>query len=124
MERFLTDRKRATGLGSGRAGTEKHWQMLMSSMAIVVAAPVFLILFALGLQGTYAEVLAWFGSPFVAITIAVTMVVIVRHVMFEAIEAAEDYVHGTLGQLTIVGITWAAYLLMAVGLFALARMAL
>ncbi|MEM1375348.1 MAG: succinate dehydrogenase [Pseudomonadota bacterium] len=124
MQRFLTDRKRATGLGSGRAGTEHHWQMLMSSLAVVIAAPVFFILFAVGLQRTYAEVLAWFGNPFVAITVAVTMVVILRHVMFEAIEAAEDYVHGTLGQLTIVGITWAAYLLMAVGLFALARMAL
>ncbi|MEM6276926.1 MAG: succinate dehydrogenase [Pseudomonadota bacterium] len=124
MQRYLTDRKRATGLGSGRAGTEHHWQMLMSSLAIVIAAPVFFVLFALGLQGTHAEVIAWFGNPFVAITIAVTMVVILRHVMFEAIEAAEDYVHGTLGQLTIVGVTWAAYLLMAVGLFALARMAL
>ncbi|MCH2077946.1 MAG: succinate dehydrogenase [Rhodobacteraceae bacterium] len=124
MQRYLTDRKRAVGLGSGRAGTEHHWKMMVSSMAIVVAAPVFFILFALGYQLPYAEATAYFGHPAVAITLAVTMVIIIRHVMNEAIEAAEDYVHGTAGQLTIVGITWASYLLMIVGLFALARMAI
>ena len=124
MQRYLTDRKRAVGLGSGRAGTEHHWQMLVSSMAIVVAAPIFFVVFALGFQRPYDEVLAYFGHPAIAVVLAVTMVVIIRHVMNEAIEAAEDYVHGTRGQLTIVGITWASYLVMFAGLFALARMTL
>ncbi|MEL6915143.1 MAG: succinate dehydrogenase [Pseudomonadota bacterium] len=124
MQRYLTDRKRATGLGASRNGTRHHWEMMISSMAVVIVAPVFMITFALGFQGTHEEVLAYFGSPLVAIILAVSLIVLVRHFMNEAIEAAEDYVHGIAGQLTIVGLTWASYLLIGIGLFAIARMAL
>lgn len=124
MQRYLTDWKRATGLGASHGGTEHHWKMLVSSMAIVLVVPIFILTFALGLQGTHAEVVAYFGHPIVAIIMAVSVVVIVRHVMNEAIEAAEDYVHRIAGQLTIVGITWASYILVLIGLFAIARMAI
>ncbi|MEM6478626.1 MAG: succinate dehydrogenase [Pseudomonadota bacterium] len=124
MQRYLTDRKRATGLGASHGGTEHHWQMLVSSMAMVLVVPVFLITFALGLQGTHEDVVAYFSRPLVAIIMAVSLVVIVRHVMNEAVEAAEDYVHGMAGHLTIIGVKWGSYILMLVGLFALARMAL
>ncbi|MEM8591926.1 MAG: succinate dehydrogenase [Pseudomonadota bacterium] len=123
-QRYLTDRKRATGLGAAHHGTEHHWKMLVSSMALVLVAPIFLVTFALGFQGPHADVVAYFGHPVVAIIMAVSLVVIVRHVMNEAVEAAEDYVHGIPGQLTIVGITWASHILIAIGLFAIARMAL
>ncbi|MEL7398861.1 MAG: succinate dehydrogenase [Pseudomonadota bacterium] len=124
MQRYLTDRKRAQGLGSGHDGTHHHWQMLVSSMAIVVVAPIFMITFALGFQGTHAEVVAYFGHPVVAIIMAISLIVIVRHVMNEALEAVEDYVHGITGQLTQVGVTWASWILIGIGLFAIARMAL
>ena len=124
MQRYLTDRKRAIGLGSGHDGTHHHWQMLVSSMAMVIVVPIFLVTFALGFQGGHAQVTAYFGQPLVAIIMAISLIVIVRHVMNEAIEAAEDYVHGIAGQLTIVAVTWASYILIAVGLFAIARMAL
>ncbi|MEL6550329.1 MAG: succinate dehydrogenase [Pseudomonadota bacterium] len=124
MQRYLTDRKRASGLGASHNGTQHHWNMMVSSMAVVVVAPIFLITFALGFQGSYDEIIAYFSSPLVAIIMAVSLIVLIRHFMNEAIEAAEDYVHGVAGQLTIVGITWASYLLIGIGLFAIARMAL
>ena len=124
MERYLTDRKRATGMGSSHGGTKHHWQMLVSSLALVIMAPVFMVTFALGFHGTHAEVVAYFGHPLVAVIMALSLFVIVRHVMHEAVEAAEDYVHGIKGQLTIVSITWASHILIAIGLFAIARMAL
>ncbi|MEO0486204.1 MAG: succinate dehydrogenase, hydrophobic membrane anchor protein [Pseudomonadota bacterium] len=124
MQRFLTDRKRATGLGSGHDGTHHHWQMMVSSMAIVVVAPIFFVTFALGLQGSYEEVVAYFSRPGIAIIMVISLVVIIRHVMHEALEAVEDYVHGVPGKLALVGVTWASYILIFVGLFAIARMAL
>ncbi|MEM6727541.1 MAG: succinate dehydrogenase [Pseudomonadota bacterium] len=124
MQRYLTDRKRATGLGSSHEGTQHHWQMLVSSMAIVLVAPLFMVTFALGFQGTHAEVVAYFSHPVVALIMALSLIVIVRHVMNEAVEAAEDYVHGIPGQLTIVAVRWASHILIAIGLFAIARMAL
>lgn len=123
-QRYLTDRKRAVGLGSGHDGTHHHWHMLVSSMAIFVVAPIFMVTFALGLQGTHEEVIAYFGHPVVAIIMAISLVIIVRHVMHEALEAVEDYVHGLAGKLSIVGVTWASNIIIFIGLFAIARMAL
>ena len=35
---YLTDRKRAQGMGSGRQGTTHHWHMMISSVALIVMA--------------------------------------------------------------------------------------
>ena len=122
--RYLTDRKRAQGLGSSRQGTHHHWQMMVSSVALIVLAPIFVITFGLGLGGTYEEVLAYFGRPFPAIVTGLTVVVAIRHFTYEALEAVEDYVHGTAQKLTLIGLTGLSYALIAIGLFALARIAL
>ena len=121
---YVTDRKRATGLGSGRAGTQHHWQMMVSSMLLGIVIPAFLITFALGLGGTYDDAVAFYGKPIPAIILALSWVVIVRHMMNEALEAIEDYVHGVAGKLTQVATTAFSYTLMAVGVFAVARMAI
>ena len=38
---FLTPRKRATGLGPAHSGTERHWIMTISSVALAVLTPLF-----------------------------------------------------------------------------------
>lgn len=124
MQRYLTDRKRAQGLGAGHDGTMHHWQMMVSSMALVFIVPIFIITFAIGYSGDHAEVVAYFGRPIPAIITALSLIVTIRHVMNETIVAVEDYVPGTAGKITIVVVTWFSYILIAVGLFALARMAL
>lgn len=122
--KFATDRKRALGLGSGREGTHHHWQMMMSSMALVVVAPVFVIAFGHIYGQNHVEVVAYFERPAVAIIVGVSLVVMVLHFMNEVLEAVEDYVHGLTGKLTLVGVRALSYLIIAVGLFALARLAL
>lgn len=121
---FRTDRKTAQGLGSGRSGTEHHWHMMASSLALVVLVPLFIITFGMGLGGTYEEVLAYFGRPFPAIVTALTLVVGVFHLTNEAKAAVEDYMHGAAQKLTLIGLDGFAYALIATGLFALARLAL
>jgi len=121
---YLTDRKRAQGLGAAHQGTHHHWQMMITSMALVVLVPLFIITFGIGLGGTYEEVLAYYGKPFPALVAAATLIVAIYHTMQETIVAVEDYVHGTAGKLTIVAVTVFSYTLMAVGLFAIAKIAL
>ncbi|MEM7471813.1 MAG: succinate dehydrogenase, hydrophobic membrane anchor protein [Pseudomonadota bacterium] len=121
---FLTDRKRAQGAGSGRQGTHHHWQMMVSSVALIVLAPIFVFTFGAGLGGSYEEVLAYFGRPFPAIITALTLIVAVTHFTHEANEAVEDYVHGTAQKLTLIGLQIFAYALIGIGLFAIARIAL
>jgi len=122
--KYMTDRKRVLGLGSGRSGTEHHWQMQVSSMAMVVLMPIFIFTFGIGLGGTYEEVLAYFSRPVPAIITLLTLVVAVLHFRGEAQEAIEDYVHGTAARILMAANTALAYTLIAAGLYALIKLAL
>ena len=122
--RYITDRKRVIGLGSGREGTHHHWQMMVSSILLVPLVPLFVFTFASALGGTYDEVIAHFSRPYPAIISALALVVVILHRMREAHAAIEDYIHGPAGKLTLIATSAFSYALIAVGLFALARMAL
>ncbi|MBP0481464.1 succinate dehydrogenase, hydrophobic membrane anchor protein [Sagittula salina] len=121
---FLTDRKRAQGLGSGRSGTGHHKRMLMTSMALVVLVPLFVFTFGTGLGGSYEETLAFFSRPFPAIVTGLMLVVGILHFNGECQEAVEDYVHGLKGALLSAAVTGFSWLLIAAGLFALVKLAL
>ncbi|MEM8774827.1 MAG: succinate dehydrogenase, hydrophobic membrane anchor protein [Pseudomonadota bacterium] len=122
--KFATDRKRAQGLGSSHEGTHHHWQMIVSSIALVVVAPAFIVTFGLGLGGSYEEVLSYYSRPIPAIVIVLCLIVGILHVMQETIVAIEDYVPGIAGKLTIIGVTAFSYTLIAIGIFAVAKIAL
>ncbi|MCG7626999.1 succinate dehydrogenase, hydrophobic membrane anchor protein [Epibacterium sp. MM17-32] len=122
--RFLTDRKRAEGLGAGGTGTHHHWQMMVTSILLVVLVPAFVITFGLGLGGTYEEVLAYYARPLPAIITGLTLVVGVIHLMRETQVAVEDYVHGLAGKLLLIAVAAFSYTLIAAGLFALVKLAL
>lgn len=121
---YLTDRKRAQGLGSGRQGTHHHWQAMVSSILLVFLVPAFVITFGLGLGGTYEEAVAFYARPLPAIIMALTLVVGIIHLMREAQVAVEDYVHGVAEKLTLVAVAAFSYTMIAVGLFALVKLAL
>ena len=122
--RYMTDRKRAEGLGAARQGTHHHWQMMTGSIALAILMPIFIFTFGSALGGTHAEVAAFFGRPFPAILTALTLVVAVSHFKRETLEAVEDYVHGTTGKLLSFAVSALAYTLIAAGLFALIKLAL
>ena len=122
--RYITDRKRAVGLGSGREGTHHHWQMMVTSMLLVVLVPAFVITVGLGIGGTYEEVVAYFARPLPELITMLSLVVGIFHVMNETNVAVEDYVPGTAGKLTMVAVTAFSYTLMAAGVFAILRIAL
>ena len=122
--RYLTDRKRAQGLGAGREGTHHHWQMMASSTALVFLVPLLVFVFGFALGGTHEEVLAYFSHPFTAIAMGLSLSVCIIHMMREALAAVEDYVHGVAGKLTLMAVTALSYTLIATALFALAKIAL
>ncbi|MEX0283159.1 MAG: succinate dehydrogenase, hydrophobic membrane anchor protein [Paracoccaceae bacterium] len=121
---YLTDRKRAQGLGASSAGTHHHWRMMMISMSLVILVPVFVFTFGGIIGGTHEEVIAAFSRPFPAIVTALGLVVGIYHFKMEIDEAVEDYVHGVTQKLVLTAVSAFSYTLMAVGLFALARIAL
>jgi succinate dehydrogenase / fumarate reductase membrane anchor subunit len=121
---YLTDRKRAQGLGSGRTGTKTHWNAIVTSTLLVPAVPVFVFTVGAGLGGTYEEVLAYFSRPVPAILTALSMIVIVLHTLHEVREAIEDYMHGVSERMATIAATAFAFSLIAAGLLALIKLAL
>ena len=122
--RYLTDRKRAVGRGSGHTGTEHHWSMQMSAVALAFLVPVWIYVFGHALGGTRAEVLATFARPFPAIVTGLVLVVGMRHFAKGATMMLQDYAHGSALKISIMFVTSLAGVIAATGLFALIKIAL
>ena len=122
--RYLTDRKRAVGRGAAHTGTDHHWSMQMSAVALAFLVPVWLYIFGHALGGTRAEVLATFARPFPAIVTALVLVVGMRHFAKGATMMLQDYVHGSALKISIMFVTSLAGVIAATGLFALIKIAL
>ena len=121
---FMTDRKRATGLGSAKSGTAHHWQMMIGSIALVLLVPLFVFVLGAAIGGTHEEVVAHFARPFNAIVTALTITVGFIHFRHGVQIMLEDYVHGHARTWMIAGAACLSYGAIAVALFALARIAL
>ncbi len=121
---YLTDRKRAMGLGSAKTGTAHFWSMKVSSVALLILIPLFVFTFGAALGGTYEEILAYYSRPWPAIVAALTLVVGFKHFNDGCQTLIEDYVHGTAQKVTIILMTCLSYGAAAVGVFAIAKLAL
>ena len=121
---YLTDRKRAMGLGSAKSGTAHHWSMTVSSVALLILMPLFVFTFGAALGGTYEEVLAYYSRPFPAIVAVLTFLVGFKHFNGGVRTLIEDYVHGLNQKIAIIALTCISYGAAAVGIFAVAKLAL
>ena len=122
--RYLTDRKRATGMGSAKSGTAHFWAMKVSSVALLILIPLFVFTFGTSVGEDYATVTAYFAHPFPALIAALTLIVGFEHFQSGAQVLIEDYVHRLTQKITIILIKCISYGLMAMGLFAIAKLAL
>ncbi|GFE63284.1 succinate dehydrogenase, hydrophobic membrane anchor protein [Litoreibacter roseus] len=120
---YMTDRKRAEGMGSAKSGTEHHWHMMVSSVALAILVPLFIFTFGRILGAPYEEVVAYFGRPFPAIVAALTVVVSFLHFKNGVQVLIEDYVHGTMRKVLIIAMICLSYAAAGTGLFAIARLA-
>ena len=122
--RYLTPRKRAEGLGAGRAGTAHHIAMTISGWALVFLVPAFIFVLARTIGGSLAEVRATFANPFVAILTALFLFVGLRHFAKGIQSTFEDYTHGFTREALIMLANAVAWLLIAAGFYALLKLAL
>ena len=122
--RYLTDRKRATGLGSAKTGTAHFWAMKVSSAALLVLVPLFVCTLGLVIGESHQDVIAHFARPGPALIVALTLIVGLEHFKSGAQVLIDDYVHGTAQKIWIIAVICMSYALMATGLFAIAKMAL
>ena len=121
--RFLTDRKRAVGMGSAKSGTAHFWAMKVSSVGLLILIPLFIFTFGSILGSGYATVTEYFARPWPALIAALTIVVGMMHFKDGAQIMIEDYVHGGAQKVTLLLMICLSYAIAAVGLFAIARLA-
>ncbi|WP_304615656.1 succinate dehydrogenase, hydrophobic membrane anchor protein [Paracoccus sp. (in: a-proteobacteria)] len=121
--RYITPRKAAIGMGSARSGTLHHWQMTVTSAALLILTPLFLIVVggAIGLERE--AVIAHFGRPFAGIITALFIVVGMVHFIKGTRIMLDDYLHGTANRVAIIVSHIFGWGVIATALFALAKMA-
>jgi len=122
--RYLTDRKRAVGKGAGHSGTEHHWYMQVSAVALAFLLPVWVYIFGSALGQGHEAVMATFARPFPAIVTGLVLVVSMRHFAKGAQMMIEDYARGTTKKALVIAAISLSYAVMATGLYALVRIAL
>ncbi len=122
--RYLTDRKRAVGMGSAKSGTAHFWAMKVSSFGLLILIPLFVFTFGPMLGKPHLEVLAYFSQPFPAIVAALTFAVTMKHFKDGVQVLIEDYVHGAAEKISIVVMICVSYAIAATGIFAIASIAL
>ena len=121
---YMTDRKRARGLGAAKNGTDHFWHMAVSSVGLAILVPLFVFTFGPVLGAPYEEVTAWFSHPFPAIVTGLTLVASWVHFKNGSRTMIEDYSRGMLRKALIIAVTCISYAALAAGLFALVRLAL
>ncbi|MFA3917145.1 succinate dehydrogenase, hydrophobic membrane anchor protein [Ruegeria hyattellae] len=122
--RYLTDRKRADGLGSAKAGTAHFWSMKVSAVALLFLVPLFIFTFGPMLGEPHDAVIAYYSKPFPAIVAVLTLIVGFKHFAEGAQVLIEDYVHGLAQKILIILVICLSYAAAAAGVFAIARIAL
>lgn len=122
--RYLTDRKRAVGKGASHTGTEHHWSMTVSAVALAFMVPTWLWIFGRALGQDRAQVLETFSHPFPAILTGLVLAVGMRHFAKGSTTMIEDYARGRSRKLGIIFVQSLAAVIAATGLFALIKIAL
>lgn len=102
--RYITPRKAAQGLGSARSGTHHHWQMTVSSYALIILTPLFLIAVGAGIGLPREELMAHFGRPFPGVITALFIIVGMVHFIKGTRIMLDDYLYGNVNKLAIVAL--------------------
>ncbi len=121
---YVTDRKRVTGLGSARSGTQHHWTMTVTAVALLLLTPFFLLIVGGLLGQPHADVLASLSRPMPALVVAAYLVVGLHHMRLGMQVLIEDYVRGLGRKAALIATTILCYGLAAGGLVALVQIAL
>jgi len=122
---YITPRKAAMGLGPSGTGTQHHWWMTVSAVALALLTPSFLMVIgtALRLPGR-PEIIAYLAQPYPAIVIGVFMTLGMMHYIRGTRIMIDDYLHHTGRKVALIAAKLFGWLVIAVTLFALARVSL
>jgi succinate dehydrogenase / fumarate reductase membrane anchor subunit len=112
------------GLGSAKEGAHHWWMQRLTSIALI---PLTLWLaFSIASFGgmTYEQVTAWMQSPWVAVGLALLVVVMLYHTQLGIQVIVEDYVGGWLRIASIIMLNFTCIALAFLALFSIIKVSL
>jgi succinate dehydrogenase / fumarate reductase, membrane anchor subunit len=116
---------RVLGLGSAGEGSGHWWTQRVSSVALVLLGLWFVFSLVRMPDVSYGVVTAWIGSPVNAVLLALLIGTMVYHSMLGVQVVVEDYVsHHGAKIVTLLLLNFLHYVLAALGIFAVLRIAL
>lgn len=122
--RYITPRKAAMGLGSARSGTQDHWFLTVTSCALVLLTPAFLLVIGSAIGLPHPELVAYFGRPYPALITALFIVVGMAHFIKGTRIMIDDYFQHTARKVAIIVSVVFSWAVIAAAVFALAKMTL
>jgi succinate dehydrogenase / fumarate reductase membrane anchor subunit len=115
---------RVLGLGSAGEGVGHWWTQRVTSVALVLLGLWFVFSLVRMPDLSYAIVTAWIASPVNAVLLALLIGTMVYHSMLGVQVVVEDYVsHHGAKIVTILLLNFLHYVLAALGIFAVLRIA-
>ena len=115
---------RVLGLGSAGEGSGHWWTQRVSSVALVLLGLWFVFSLVRMPDVSYVAVTAWIGSPVNAVLLALLIGTMVYHSMLGVQVVVEDYVsHHGAKIVTLLLLNFLHYVLAALGIFAVLRIA-
>jgi succinate dehydrogenase / fumarate reductase membrane anchor subunit len=116
---------RVLGLGSAGEGSGHWWTQRVSSVALVLLGLWFVFSLLRMPDVSYGAVTGWIGSPVNAVLLALLIGTMVYHSMLGVQVVVEDYVsHHGAKIVTLLLLNFLHYVLAALGIFAVLRIAL
>ena len=115
---------RVLGLGSAGEGVGHWWTQRVTSVALVLLGLWFVFSLVRMPDMSYAVVTAWISSPVNAVLLSLLIGTMVYHSMLGVQVVVEDYVsHHGAKIVTILLLNFLHYVLAALGIFAVLRIA-
>jgi len=125
MKSMMTPAKRINRLGSAKSGTHHFITQRVSSVALAIVLPIFVICFAFSGAPDPDAARAWFGSPWGAVLTLITMTATLYHMRLGLQVVVEDYISGSTLKFTLlIANTLITYGLLLAGVYALISLAL
>lgn len=122
--RYITPRKAAAGLGSAHTGTQHHWAMTVTAVALLILTPLFMIVVARAIGLPQELLVVYFGRPFPALITALFVIVGMVHFIKGTRIMIDDYLQGGARKAAIIFSVIFGWAVIASAVYALARMGL
>ena len=101
-----------------------HFEMKITSIALFFLIPLFIFTFGSVIGEDHDSVVEYLSMPFPALIVALTLIIGLKHFQSGAQTLIEDYIRGLGYKFALIFVKSLSYFLMAVGLYAIGKIAL